>query len=109
MCIYYFTETVGLYHRAILLNNGTHLCLLPVTIMSDHQDHKVDCFYSITHTNETITHVDVNMRLREVYFATENAIYRVPISFDNAQEQKVISLQRGQDGKGRVTGTVKFQ
>ena len=78
-CDVFITEVAGQYQRAILLNNGTHLCLLDIRILSDHHDHKVQCFYQHTEANETITYMDVNMKSREVYFTAGKSIYRVRI------------------------------
>ena len=94
----------GQYQRAIVLNNGTHLCLLDIRILSDHHDHKIDCFYEHTVTGETMTYMEVNGRAREVYIATQKAIYKVAIDQKNAVADKLTATLPNNKGNGEITG-----
>ena len=101
-----FSVLGGQYQRAIVLNNGTHLCLLDIRILSDHQQHKVDCFYEHLVDGETMTYMEINGRTREVYIATQNAIYRVPIDQKNAQAVELTKTLPNNKGNGEITGKI---
>ena len=101
---YIISVAGGQYQRAVILNNGTHLCLLDIRILSHHHNYKIDCFYQHTDTSETMTYIEVNGRTREVYFATQKAIYRVPIDQQNANAVKLTATLPNNKGNGDVTG-----
>ena len=102
------SEKEGQYYRAIILNNGSHLCLLDIRAMSSHHTYKPDCFYEHPNKTETMTYMEVNMRSREVYFSTETAIYSVKIERANvnASAVKLTETLPNNKGNGRVTGKI---
>ena len=91
MLIFCTLEAAGDYHRAIVLNNGTHLCLLPMDVISDNETGSLYCFYRHFNDKETILYVDVDMDTREILFATPYNIYRVAIN--RTHEAKPVHVQ----------------
>ena len=102
----YFSEAAGDYHRAIILNNGTHLCLLPMDILWDNKTNALYCFYQHDVDSEQISYVDVNMDNREIFFATQSNIYRVAVNrTHNAKPERVTREFPDEQMDGTITGT----
>ena len=89
-----FSEVAGDYHRAIVLNNGTHLCLLSMDILSHNETRSLYCFYQRGTDQEPILFVEVDMDTREIFFATLTSIYRVAINRTHSTEPELVTTLR---------------
>ena len=75
--VFCISEDSGEYHRAIVISTGRQLCLLDIRIINAHHDYKPACFYELPANEEgPISILDLNMKLRHVYFSLGNFLYR---------------------------------
>ena len=106
-------ETSGDYHRAIILNNGTHLCLLSMDVLSDKETKSIFCFYRHETDEEQILYVDVDMDTRVIFFATLTSIYRVAINRTQvAKPELIIRLSASKEdprGRGSMDDQLRFE
>ena len=68
------------------------------------QNQTVHCFYQHNNSSEEISYFDVNMKNREVYFATQKDIYHVPIDASNNDAVKLTTMPRNAKENGNITG-----